>query len=119
MFTTEFWLALLERALRTAAQAAIVAIIGTGVMAAQDAQVNAFTVDWAAVGGFALGGFILSALFSIVAGTFGPAGPSFGPETITKLPDVPLDDPEAAGIPDTHPNDPSLNGGDVYPESGS
>jgi hypothetical protein len=119
MFTREFVLALLERALRTAAQAAIIAIVGTGVMAAQDAQVNAFTVDWAAVAGFSLGGFVLSALFSIVGGTFGQAGPSWGPETITKLPDVPLTDPDAAGIPTTDPDDPSLNGGDIYPESGS
>jgi Putative lactococcus lactis phage r1t holin len=119
MFTREFFLATLERALRTAAQAAIIAIVGTGVMAAQDAQINAFTVDWAAVAGFSLGGFVLSVLFSLVGGTFGQAGPSWGPETITKLPDVPLTDPDAAGIPDTHPNDPSLNGGDIYPESGS
>lgn len=116
MFTKEFALALLERALRTAAQVAVLAILGTGIAATANPQINAFTVNWVAVLGFALGGFILSALTSIAGGTFGPSGPSFGPETTTKLPDVPLENPDAAGIPETHPDDPSLNGGSVFPE---
>ena len=78
-----FALAALEKALKTAAQAAILAIIGTGMAATQDAQVNAFTVDWVAVGGFALGGFVLSVLFSVASNRLGKwEGPSLTDEAI-------------------------------------
>ena len=83
IFSKPFAIAALERALKTAAQAAILAIIGTGMAATQDAQVNAFTVDWAAVGGFAIGGFVLSALFSIASNRFGKwEGPSLADEAV-------------------------------------
>jgi hypothetical protein len=72
MFTLEFWKATFERAVKTAAQAAILAIIATGFTGVE--QVNAFTVDWVTVAGFALGGFILSGLFSLASGFVGNKG---------------------------------------------
>jgi hypothetical protein len=57
MFTRAFWSAALERAVKTAAQSAIL-VIGAD-------QVNALVVSWAEVGGFALGGFVLSVLTSV------------------------------------------------------
>jgi len=83
IFTKAFAVAALERALKTAAQAAILAIVGTGVAASADAQINAFAVDWPAVAGFAAGGFILSVLFSLVSNRFGPYwGPSLTDEAV-------------------------------------
>lgn len=48
---------LLDRATKTAAQAAVLAVGADAV--------NALAVDWVDVGGFALGGFALSALTTI------------------------------------------------------
>lgn len=64
MFTTKFWKKATERAAKTAAQAALL-VIGAD-------QVNALTADWADVAGFALGGAVLSYLFSIVTSGAGP-----------------------------------------------
>jgi len=50
---------LLDRAIKTAAQAAVLAIGADAV--------NALAVDWLDVGGFALGGFVLSALTTVAA----------------------------------------------------
>ena len=49
MFTRVFWSAALERALKTAAQSAVL-VIGAD-------QVNVLAVSWSEVGGFALGAF--------------------------------------------------------------
>lgn len=57
MFTRAFWSAVLERALKTAAQSAVL-VIGA-------AQFDALAVSWPEVGGFALGGFVLSVLTSV------------------------------------------------------
>lgn len=76
MFSIKFWLAASERAAKTFAQAAVLAILGTGMMAASDVTVNAFTVDWLAVLGFAVGGAILSYLTSVISA---PMGKNFGP----------------------------------------
>lgn len=57
MFTRAFWAAALERALKTAAQSAVL-VIGAD-------QFNALAVSWPEVGGFALGGFVLSLLTSV------------------------------------------------------
>lgn len=67
MWTLAFWKASAERALKTAAQAAFLAV-GADSLAA-----NALTFDWASMGGFALGGLVLSLLTSIgsAAGTDG------------------------------------------------
>lgn len=57
MFTRAFWSAALERAIKTAAQAAVL-VIGAD-------QFNALAVSWPEVGGFALGGLALSLLTSV------------------------------------------------------
>ena len=59
MFTLAFWRDALERAIKTAAQSAIVGAGFTSVTA------NALTFDWVALGGFAAGGFVLSVLSSV------------------------------------------------------
>jgi hypothetical protein len=77
IFSREFNMQALERAVKTAAQAAILAIIGTAAMAEMQSGVNAFAVDWVAVGGFTVGGFVLSYLTSVVSAHIGPTpGPS-------------------------------------------
>lgn len=60
IFTRAFWKAATERAIKTAAQTAIVA--GVGV-----AGFDAINGDWATIGGAALGGAILSLLTSIAS----------------------------------------------------
>lgn len=57
MFTRAFWSAALERAIKTAAQSAVL-VIGAD-------QFDALAVSWSEVGGFALGGFVLSVLTSV------------------------------------------------------
>lgn len=57
MFTRAFWSAALERAIKTAAQSAVL-VIGAD-------QFDALAVSWPEVGGFALGGFVLSVLTSV------------------------------------------------------
>lgn len=54
-----FWRAAVDRAVRTAAQAALLTI-GADL-------VNVVQVDWAGVAGFAGGGFVLSVLTSLAA----------------------------------------------------
>jgi len=68
MTTRMFWTAVLERAIKSAAQAAAL-VFGAG-------QVDAMNVSWADVGGFALGGFVLSVLTSLASSPLGSAGPS-------------------------------------------
>ena len=72
MFSALFWKAAAERAAKTAAQSALL-VIGAD-------QVNALAVDWPDVGGFALGGAVLSLLFSIVSSGVGGDGPSLANE---------------------------------------
>jgi hypothetical protein len=64
MFTKEFWQDAFERAVKTAAQTAVVAI---GAAAGFDL----FTADWRTVGGAAAGGFVLSVLTSLGSQPFG------------------------------------------------
>lgn len=68
MTTSAFWKAAAERAAKTAAQSALL------VLAAE--QVNALTVGWTDVAGFALGGAVLSLLTSIASNGIGGPGPS-------------------------------------------
>lgn len=57
---------LVDRATKTAAQAAVLSI---GV---ESAQANAFAIDWALMGGMALGGALLSLLTNVAErGLFG------------------------------------------------
>lgn len=70
MFTAAFIKATLERALKTAAQSAIL-VIGAD-------QFNALDFDWANLGGFAAGGFALSVLTSVATGALTDGNPSVG-----------------------------------------
>lgn len=81
IFSREFTLAAFERAIKTAAQAAILAIVGTGAMA--NAQTNIFEVNWLAVVGFTVGGFVLSYLTSVASNNVGAwPGPSLADEAV-------------------------------------
>jgi hypothetical protein len=70
MFTAAFLKATLERALKTAAQSAIL-VIGAD-------QFNALAFDWNNLAGFAAGGFALSVLTSIGTGALTDGNPSVG-----------------------------------------
>ena len=81
IFSKPFIMAAFERAAKTAAQAAILAILGSGALS--EAQVNAFSVNWTAVAGFAIGGFVLSVLSSAASNHFGKwSGPSLVDEAV-------------------------------------
>jgi GGDEF domain-containing protein len=66
MFTADFWTAALERALKSAAQAALL-VLGAD-------QLNVINVAWDDVAGFAAGGAVLSVLTSVVSANIGPTG---------------------------------------------
>ena len=59
MWSKKFWRDAAERAVSTAAQSALL-VIGAD-------QIDAINADWATVGGFALGGAVLSLLKAIAA----------------------------------------------------
>jgi hypothetical protein len=59
-----FWVEAVERATKTAAQAAVL-VIGAD-------QINAFALNWGDLAGFAAGGFVLSLLTSVASAPFGP-----------------------------------------------
>ena len=69
LYARSFWQAAFERAVKTAAQSAIL-VFGAD-------QFDALAVSWPEVGGFALGGFVLSLLTSVgsdaVSSTDGPS----------------------------------------------
>lgn len=66
IFTYAFLIALLERALKTAGQAALGFLIGAQVT-------DAFAVDWRGVLGAAALGFVLSAITSVASAGIGPS----------------------------------------------
>jgi hypothetical protein len=66
MWKGAFWKALAERAVKSAAQGALLYFTGDQVF-------NAWTANWAAAGGIALGAAILSALSSLVSAGVGDA----------------------------------------------
>lgn len=69
MWTKNFWKQAAERALKSAAQAAVGTFILDGF--------NALNADWKLAGGVALGGAILSVLTSVVTSAAGePNDPS-------------------------------------------
>ncbi len=70
MFTLLFLRASIERACKTAAQAALL-VIGAD-------QLNVMTADWGTVAGFAAGGAVLSLLTSYASGATGSSGPGLG-----------------------------------------
>lgn len=70
----QYVLAIADRAVRTAAQSALL-VFGAD-------QVNALEADWALAGGFAAGGFVLSVLTSLVTGGLTGRGPSLTTEHV-------------------------------------
>lgn len=82
MFEWSFWRQALERAIKSAAQAVV---LGLGLAEGLDL----FTLDWALVGGLALGGAFLSVLTSVISAPFGEQG---SPSTIEIPPPGPTPD---------------------------
>jgi hypothetical protein len=72
--TKAYLLAVLERAVKTAAQSALL-VIGAD-------QLNALSANWGDVGGFAAGGFVLSVLTSLATSGLGGNGPSATTERV-------------------------------------
>lgn len=70
MFTSDFWKAAGERALRTVAQVLLALWVGSGPL-------NAFDIDWVQSLGVALGAAVVSVLMSMV-----PAGPEGSPSWV-------------------------------------
>ena len=67
MFTTDFLRSAIERAIKTAAQALLLAVgASTGA--------DLFHLDWANAAGAVIAGFAVSLLTSIVSAPFGPKG---------------------------------------------
>jgi hypothetical protein len=73
MLTKLFWSQALERATKTFAQSAILAV-------GASKGANLFTLDWQNCLGFALGGFVLSILTSVAS--YGPTGDPNGPSLV-------------------------------------
>lgn len=72
MFTKQFWKAAVERAIKTAAQCAIVFLGGSQV------ALDLWTIDPRGLAGVAAGGAVLSLLTSVASEPFGPdEDPSF------------------------------------------
>lgn len=73
--TREFWSDTFGRAIRTAAQAAVLAL-AVNVSSAPDGTnlLDALGTDWARVGSFALGGAILATLTALAASQVGEKG---------------------------------------------
>lgn len=63
-----FWKAAAERAAKSAAQVVVLTFVGD--------QANVFSLDWVNIGGFALGGALLSLLTSVISSGVGNGGPS-------------------------------------------
>lgn len=74
MSRKKYVLAIADRAVRTAAQSAVL------VLGAE--QINAVSANWADVGGFAAGGFVLSVLTSLITGGLTGNGPSLTTEVV-------------------------------------
>lgn len=68
VWTGSFWKAAAERAIKTAAQTAIV-VIGAEAF-------NVLSVDWLEVGAMSAGGAVLSVLTSLASSHVGGPGPS-------------------------------------------
>jgi|SRR6478752_7216276 len=84
IWTKPFWVAALERAIRTGAISAALVLVGDTF---ESLQVNAFAVDWMRMLGFFLGGALLSVLLSVGANASHGQGPSFTrAETVDRQP---------------------------------
>lgn len=72
-----FWKRTLELVLRGGAMGALLAVAPDTTEAMQTGTLNAFSVNWTTVAGYALGGMALSLLFSLAAKSSGdPASPT-------------------------------------------
>ncbi len=67
MWTKSFWKQTMERAIKTFAQAVLLALGASGGF-------NLFAPDWKTILGFGLGGMVLSVLTSLGSLGAGPAG---------------------------------------------
>lgn len=76
MWTRSFWKKTAERAIKSAAQSAVL-VVGAD-------QVDAFAIGWEQVGGFALGGAFLSVLTSLISS--GLSGPGDDPSLVQDRP---------------------------------
>ena len=91
IWTADFWRSTAERAVRTAAQAGVLVLVGD---AYESAQLNALTVDWWRLLGFMLGGALLAVLFSVAGNAVSKNGPAFTDAEVTPDSLVPPVDPE-------------------------
>jgi hypothetical protein len=88
-----FWKSAFERAVKTAAQAVLLQIGGESI------SVNALTFDLPSMGGFALGGAVISILTSLIGNAVTKTGPSWGsPEEVPHQPTDP-GEPRRADLP--------------------
>lgn len=76
MNQASFWLAALERAVKSAAQTIV-------VLWTADEGLDIFKVSWDETAGLSLGAFALSVATSVASSGVGGTGPSLGPE-VTK-----------------------------------
>ena len=81
-FSKEFWAATLERAIKTAAQAAL----ASGILQVA----NVWDIDWVQFGWFVLAATVGSVLMSMSSVAVGNNGPSLATETLT--PEVVVND---------------------------
>lgn len=72
IWTGTFWRATAERAASTAAQAALL-VLGADLI---DEGINVATIEWETVGGFALGGAVLTVLKCVASARMTGGGPS-------------------------------------------
>lgn len=70
----KFWEESAERAIKSAAQFALLVILGTGMAGVADETVNAFTVSWMPVLGAFIGGAVISVLTSVISYSIGDKG---------------------------------------------
>jgi hypothetical protein len=76
MWTRLFWQAAAERSLKTAAQVVLVGV-GDDIL-----NINALELNYAELGGLALGGALVSVLTSLVSSRVGNSGPSLTTEEL-------------------------------------
>lgn len=84
MYSSAFWKATFERAVKTLAQS-LIAVLAVG-------QTTVLTVDWQQAGAVAVTATVLSVLTSIASSTAGNPGPSLASEELVAAPTFPEGD---------------------------